>query len=64
MLRGGCRFWLSVREDVVVVDCVMIVVVMIVVLVVGCVVLWVEKRGKLGVFSRFFLGTAVYLKGA
>ena len=46
------------RVNVVVVDCVLIVVVMIVVLVVGCVVLWVEKIGNSGVFSRFFLGTA------
>ena len=52
------------REDVVVVDCVMIVVVMIVVLVVGCVVLLGEKMDNLGAFYLFFLGTAVYLKWA
>ena len=41
------------REDVVVVDCVMIVVVMIVVLVVGCVVLLGEKMDNLGAFYLF-----------
>ena len=53
MLRRGCRFWLCVREGVVVVDCVMFVDVMIVVLVVECVVLLGEEMDNSGVFYLF-----------
>ena len=64
MLRRGCRFWLIVREGVVVVDCVMFVVVMLVVLVVECLVLLGEEMDNLCVLKLFFLGTAVHLNRA